>query len=140
MITVFHRLPPTEESGALFKTILVLFPAVTDYSRIDEAQKRLKEQSIPTGLMVGQFYPGCEEPGIRNADFRPLRSPFPAVAIRHMVNSDLPFLASKAEWIEEYLKRFATSIPASVRNTIAAKFDKKIAEALEAGTAIGKPE
>jgi hypothetical protein len=73
--------------------------------------------------MIGQFYPGCEEPGIRNPVFRPLRSPLALLAIRYMVSSDFPFLAKKTEWIEEYLKKFAPSIPASARNMIAAKFD-----------------
>jgi hypothetical protein len=32
------------------------------------------------------------EPGLRNPDFRPLRSPVPMLAIRHMVESDLLFM------------------------------------------------
>ena len=125
MVTGFHHLPPTEGPDTLLKTILILFPAVTDYTRIDQAQKRLKEESVPTGLMIGQFYPGCGEPGIRNAAFRPLQSPLPLLAIRHMVSSDFPFLVAKAEWIEEYLKRFAPSIPPSVRNMITTQFDNQ---------------
>jgi Domain of unknown function (DUF6875) len=128
-VTRFGDLPPTKEPEALLKTILILFPTVTDYSIIDEAQKRLKERSIAMGLMIGQFYPGCEAPGIRNPEFRPLQSPFALLAIRHMVGSDLPFLASRVEWIEEYLKKFAPSIPASVRSVIAAKLDSPNIEA-----------
>lgn len=123
VVTEFHRLPPMEAPGSLLKSILILFPAVTDFSKIDQAQRRLKEESTPSGLMIGQFYPGCEEPGVRNPDFRPLRSPIPLLAIRHMVSSDFPFLTAKAEWIEEYLTRFAPSVPASVRSIIAMKFD-----------------
>lgn len=123
MTAEFHRLPPTEGSDALLKTILILFPSVTDYRLIDDAQKRLKKESVSTGLMIGQFYPGCDEPGIRNPDFRPLQSPIPLLAIRHMVSSDFPFLAGSVAWTEEYLKRFAPSVPAAVRKMIAAKFD-----------------
>ena len=97
MVTGFRRLPPAEGPDALLKTILVLFPTVTDYSLIDEAQRRLKEKSVAMGLMIGQFYPGCAAPGIRNPDFRPLQSPLALLAIRHMVSSDFPFLATKAE-------------------------------------------
>jgi hypothetical protein len=121
----FRRLEPTEGPDALLKTILILFPAVTDYSLIDEAQKRLKQESVAMGLMIGQFYPGCEEPGIRNPEFRPLQSPLALLAIRNMVSSDFPFLATKAEWIEEYLKKFAPAIPASIRSTITEKFDTR---------------
>jgi len=123
MVTEFHRLPPTEGPDALLKAILILFPTVTDYEMIDEAQRRLKNEFVAMGLMIGQFYPGCGEPGIRNPQFRPLQSPFALLAIRHMVSSDFPFLIGKAQWIEEYLKTFAPAIPAAVRGIIAAKFD-----------------
>jgi hypothetical protein len=123
MVTEFHRLPPTEGSDALLKAILILFPTVTGYEMIDEAQRRLKNEFVAMGLMIGQFYPGCGQPGIRNPQFRPLQSPFALLAIRHMVSSDFPFLIGKAQWVEEYLKTFAPAIPASVRSIIAAKFD-----------------
>jgi hypothetical protein len=128
MLAEFISLPPTDGPNSPLKTILILFPTVTDYSMIDEAQRRLKEESVAMGLMIGQFYPGCEAPGIRNAEFRPLQSPIPLLAVRHMVSSDFPFLATKAEWVEGYLKRFAPPIPAPVRNMIAAKFDPQTAE------------
>jgi hypothetical protein len=125
MVMEFHRLPPTGGPDALLKAILIIFPAVTDYNMIAEAQKRLKKEFVTMGLMIGQFYPGCEESGIRNPEFRPLRSPLALLAIRHMMSSDFPFLAGKVEWIEEYLKRFAPSIPAGIRRIIAAKFDMR---------------
>lgn len=121
-ITKFRHLPPVNEPEALLKTILVLFPAVTDLTLINEAQRRLKERSIAMGLMIGQFYPGCEEPGVRNPEFKPLQSPLPLLAIRYMVGSDLPFLIAKSAWVEEYLKKFASSIPATARSMIATKF------------------
>jgi hypothetical protein len=123
MVTRFGRLPPTAGPDALLKTILILFPTVTDYSMIDEAQRRLKDVSVARGLMIGQFYPGCDEPGIRNSRFRPMQSPLALLAIRYMVSSDFPFLATKVEWVDDYLKKFAPVIPASVRYIIAAKFD-----------------
>ena len=123
MVTEFQRLPPREGSDALFKTILILFPTVTAYGMIDEAQRRLKNEFVAMGLMVGQFYPGCGEPGIWNPQFRPMQSPFALLAIRHMVSGDFPFLIGKVKWIEEYLKRFAPAIPTAVRSIIAARFD-----------------
>lgn len=125
MATEFHRLPPTEGPDIVLKAILILFPTVTDYDMIAEAQRRLKREFIAMGLMIGQFYPGCEEPGIRNPEFKPLRSPLALLAIRRMMSSDFPFLEAKVEWVEEYLKKFAPSIPATVRSAIAAKFDTR---------------
>jgi hypothetical protein len=112
LVPQFHQLPPENGAGALLKTILVLFPGVADYRLIDYAQSCLKDKSVAMGLMIGQFYPGCEEPGIRNAQFKPLQSPVPLLAIRHMVASDFPFLTSKTKWKEQYLKRFSPPIPA----------------------------
>ena len=131
MVTRFRRLPPTAGPDALLKSILILFPTVVHYGMIDQVQRRLKEAAVARGLMLGQFYPGCEEPGIRNPAFRPLRSPVALLAIRHMVSSDFPFLAAKTEWVEDYFKRFAPVIPASVRNTIAAKFGAQGGEMLQ---------
>ena len=51
--------------------------------------------------MIGQFYPGCAENGLWNPDFRPLDSPLPMLAIRHMVESDLPFLTRETDPPEE---------------------------------------
>ena len=125
MVMIFNHLSPTERPASLLKTILILFPEVADYNLIDQAQRHLKEEAIPAGLMVGQFYPGCEEPGIRNPSFRPLRSPLALLAIRHMVSSDFPFLASNKRWVEEYLKNFALSLPPSVHDMIAAGVDNR---------------
>jgi hypothetical protein len=131
MVTGFRGLPPTAEPDALLKTILILFPTVTDYGLIDQAQRRLKEESVSQGLMIGQFYPGCEEPGIRNPGFRPLQSPIALLAIRNMVSSDFPFLATKTRWVEDYLRKFAPAVPASARRLIAVKFDTQNLQAPE---------
>lgn len=110
VISVFHNLPPTAGAGMLLKTVVVVFPTVTEYGFIDEAQRYLKDKSVTMGLMVGQFYPGCEEPGIRNQDFRPLQSPVALLAIRYMMSSDYPFLFKKPEWLVEYLRKFGPKI------------------------------
>jgi hypothetical protein len=122
VIPVFYDLSPVDGPDAVVKAILILFPQITDYGIIDQAQRRLKEKSIPAGLMIGQFYPGCDEPGVRNSAFRPLQSPIPLLAIRYMVGSDFPFLAPQSRWVEEYLKKFAPAVPPTVRTTIAARF------------------
>lgn len=123
LLGTFAELPPREGPDVLLKTVLVLLPTVTDYAIIDDAQEHLKEEFVALGLMVGQFYPGCDKPGLWNAEFKPLRSPIPLLAIRHMVSSDFPFLSTKTKWIERYLKKFAPSVPATVRSIIAKRFD-----------------
>lgn len=57
--------------------------------------------------------------GLRNSAFRALDAPLPMLAVRHMVGSDFPFLASEREWVVAYLKKFAASVPSVVRSDIA---------------------
>ncbi|HEY6795833.1 MAG TPA: hypothetical protein VI248_14230 [Kineosporiaceae bacterium] len=117
----YATLEAPREHDALLKTVLVLFPGVKDFGIIDAAQLRLKSKFVAQGLMIGQFYPGCAEPGLWSKSFHPLDSPIPLLAIRHMVSSDFPFLAHEARWVESYFRRFAPSIPAPVRDSIVAK-------------------
>ena len=72
-----------------------MFPGISDADApafIDAVQARLKPQFVADGLMLGQFHALNNEPGLHNQEFRPLRSPIPLLAIRFMVDSDLPFL------------------------------------------------
>ena len=119
----FGRLGPAEGHRAQLKTILVLFPgiATADAPRlVDRAQLMLKTDFVRAGLMVGEFHPGPPQaPGLWNEDFRPLRSPVPLLAIRHMVPSDLPFLIRDARHLAAYLSRFGDAIPPACRSRLA---------------------
>ncbi|HEY6349040.1 MAG TPA: hypothetical protein VI636_06485 [Candidatus Angelobacter sp.] len=94
---VFLETEPTRGSEAMNKAFLLVFPSLTANGAdgpaiIDKVQVSLKKYFVEMGLMLGEFHAANESPGLRNPDFRPLRSPIPMLAIRHMVESDLPFL------------------------------------------------
>lgn len=112
------RLP---EPDRRYLTVLVVLPDEDphDPAHLDELQEQLKISFVRRGLMVGQFHPRCEAPGLWSPDFRPLRSPVPLLAIRHMVPFDLPFLQTAAPYLDAYLENFAPAIPASVRARLA---------------------
>ncbi|MGN9841700.1 DUF6875 domain-containing protein [Nonomuraea sp. H19] len=95
-------------------TFVVVLPEI-DGPELDELQRRLKEEYVAAGLMIGQFHPTCAEPGLWNGDFRPLRSPIPLLAIRMMLAFDLPFLWDETGHLGSYLERFAGGIPARIR-------------------------
>lgn len=107
-------------------TILVVLPDVDDEDPgpLDALQGRLKDAFVREGLMVGQFHPRCEQSGLWNEDFRPLRAPIPLLAIRRMVASDLPFLLDSASHLSAYLNRFAPDIPSHVRRLLVTKITK----------------
>jgi Domain of unknown function (DUF6875) len=107
-------------------TILVVLPRIdrTDSGPLDALQARLKDTFVRAGLMVGQFHPHCEQSGLWNEDFRPLKAPIPLLAIRQMVSSDLPFLLDSASHLSAYLNRFAPEIPGHVRRLLVARIAK----------------
>ncbi|MGD3111794.1 DUF6875 domain-containing protein [Streptomyces sp. YGL11-2] len=110
-----------DEHERQFLTFLIVLPAVDTDSpdALDDIQLRLKGEFVKQGIMVGQFHPKCDQPGLWNEDFRPLRSPVPLLAIRYMVPFDLPFLVGQQQHLEAYLSNFAPEIPARVRAYLA---------------------
>lgn len=69
----------------------------------------LKGDFVERGLMLGEFWPGHEARGLHSDRFRPLDSPLPLLALRHMVLTDLAFLSAphvSAEAQLTYLKHF----------------------------------
>jgi hypothetical protein len=92
----FIKTEPVSGELALFKTALILFPSEGQLevgTFVDYIQKALKTSYVRDGLMIGQFFEGCKNPGIWNSDFHPLQSPVPLLAIRYMTPSDLVFLS-----------------------------------------------
>lgn len=113
---VFLEMEPTSGPEAINKAFLVVFPSLTANGDgagiIDKVQASLKKYFVEMGLMLGEFHAANESPGLRNPDFRPLRSPIPMLAIRHMVESDLPFLIretyppqERSSFLRSYLYR-----------------------------------
>jgi hypothetical protein len=118
---LFPELPPDSGADATLKAVVIVFPDLTNYNLIEQVQNERKSDFVVQGLMLGQFYPGCTVSGLRNSEFRALDAPLPMLAVRHMVGSDFPFLASHREWVLAYLKKFASSVPSSIRSEIAEK-------------------
>jgi len=90
--------------------VLVVFPGLDDpkgYAIVDSCQQMLKPRFVKMGLVVGQFYKTCREPGLRNPNFQPLKSPIPLLAIRYMVKSDIAFLKKSTEFLAAYNAIFA---------------------------------
>jgi hypothetical protein len=92
-----------------FRTIIVGFPKLSDEEGLDclrAAQAQLKFYSLVRAKMVGLFHGEAEAPGLWNPSFRPLRSPIPLLAIRHLVENDAPFVARHPLLVPTYLVKF----------------------------------
>ncbi|MEH1966383.1 DUF6875 domain-containing protein [Nostoc sp.] len=112
---IFLKIDAKEQELAINKAFLLIFPDIhiEDASKlIDSIQQKLKPLFVESGLMIGEFHKRNQSPGLHNPNFRPLRSPIPLLAIRFMVEADLPFLQNPADprlrirYLEAYLKRF----------------------------------
>jgi hypothetical protein len=137
---LFLNLEPKSGDAAGWKAMVIVFPnvPVEDADVIDSVQSELKARFVDAGLMIGEFHERNESPGLRNADFRPLRSPIPALAIRHMVETDLPFLHRtlypppvRAEFIRSYLRRLGVTIS---RNNFDAALDALVSAEIQIRT------
>ncbi|MEV7775639.1 DUF6875 domain-containing protein [Kitasatospora sp. NPDC086791] len=109
-----------EESDRELLTVLLVLPDLdhTDSTALDEAQRKAKDEFVEQGLMIGQFHPVCEEPGLWNRTFRPLRAPVPLLAVRKLLVFDLPFLTGDETHLNHYLARFAPEVPARIREQL----------------------
>jgi hypothetical protein len=120
----FLDLPPVSGPSTQFKTILILFPDLAGpelHPIIDGAQRMLKQAYVAKGLMIGEFHDGPpDKAGLWNSSFRPLRSPVPLLAIRHMVATDFPFLSLDDDHVTAYLQLFGDRIPPHLQPQVSA--------------------
>lgn len=118
--TTVAGLPPEQRE---FLTVLLVLPDLdhVDPTPLDDLQRAAKDDFVSDGLMIGQFHPTCEAPGLWNPRFHPLRAPVPLLAIRKLVVFDLPFLVDKRNHLESFLRRFAPDIPPRIREQLAAR-------------------
>jgi|GEM_PF-382512 len=135
----FLELEPKQGDLAQSKAILIVFPNLSsaDAALIDQVQFELKSSFVEEGMMLGEFHEQNESPGLRNPDFRPLRSPIPMLAMRYMVETDLPFLHRslypaplRAEFIRAYLRRLGSFVHennfnAAVESLVQAEIERR---------------
>lgn len=114
-------------SGGHAKALVVSFPmvAVADAPELlGGLLDRLKPQFVSEGLMLGPVYPGNPLPGAHNPAFHAMSGPLPLVAIRHLMESDLPFLSRssdpperRADYIDAYLRHLGPRLSERRRHT-----------------------
>lgn len=141
----FLKMEPISGRESMFKTAIVTFPNLDLQSApelIDGVQRKAKKSFVKDGLMIGEFHELNEAPGLWNKDFRPLRTPVPALAVRYMVDNDLLFLKdekySPKERVE-FLKAFLDKNREFKRNTQAAQEALAKAESDLKATEASKP-
>lgn len=112
-VQVFRGLKPSANPSAC---VILCFPdydTLEGHLEIDRTHKRLKPEIVEQGLMLGQFFGSCSEPGLHSREFRPFQSPVPLLAVRAMVEGDLAFLQRTPHLLPHYYRRFPSSRPAA---------------------------
>ena len=103
----FTATEPTKGADASFRSLIGVFYDLEPESAaafMVAAHTRSKPAFLDRGLMLGEFYPTCDKPGLRSKAYRPLRSPVPLLVVRQMVEADIEFLLDKDEFVEAYLR------------------------------------
>lgn len=118
----FAELSLAAGNARIFGAILMLLPDLPHELApqvVDRLQNELKTEFVEQGMMIGEFHDGPpDKAGLWNPHFRPLRSPIPLLAMRHMVPTDYLFLQSEPEHIEVYLRLFGDQVPAHLRERV----------------------
>ncbi|OCP37785.1 DUF6875 domain-containing protein [Ensifer sp. LC163] len=100
---------PCKPAMRHFRTVIVGFPdcdSAEGIAMLKRIQRRHRFYSLARARMIGMMHAGSEDRGLWNPEFRPLRSPMPVLAIRHLVENDAPFAALHPALMVAYLARF----------------------------------
>jgi len=76
------------------------------FESIKVVQKTLEQRFVDRGLVIGEFYPGCEAYGLHSPTFRPFDAPVAALAVREMTLAHAPCLVSRESFRRAYLDQF----------------------------------
>ena len=140
MMQTYLSIPPTTEPKVAYKAIILTFPDVSlddAPELIDNVQRELKTTFVEAGLMLGEFHLQNKACGLRNPNFYPLRTPFPSLAIRSMVPSDLVFLNPEGSDVQERSAMLAAYIRKFESDELQEKFVASAKEMLASLIALG---
>lgn len=100
---LFNVTEPIAKPNSVYKAFIIAFSSVRagDEDLIVKVHRLMRMSCINMGLMLGEFHPEHHGTGLHNAEFRPLRSPFPILVIRRMIDVDLPLLFQSTHSVSE---------------------------------------
>ena len=110
---LFLQVAPADSDGAIYKTIIVVFPdlpAERAGALFDDVLDQLATPAYEEdGILFGPFYDGNEGTAIYNPDFRPFQPPVPFLFVRHTVLSDWKFFVEDDASLERWARHFGPS-------------------------------
>ncbi|RYF09355.1 MAG: hypothetical protein EOO40_07045 [Deltaproteobacteria bacterium] len=108
-VAAFVRLYPARQAKDAYNSLLLVFNKLPDSGGavVDEVHTRQKSSLMRRGIMLSNFHPLCDKPGIKNAAFTLYKAPFPCIVMRHMSLHDIIFLSHNRPGFAAYHRRFA---------------------------------
>lgn len=109
---LFLALEPTTRPQSIFKALLLVMPHNSEASQqsLELLQRAFKEKCLQKGILLGKFHAQLRTTALNNPDFRPGLSPYPILAFRYAVETDIRFMLTtgapaqlKIVWIRAFL-------------------------------------
>lgn len=109
LLAAFPDLPPRRGSGQALKAAVVVLrdcDAATGEHLVTSAYRELKSLAVGSGLLIGEFYRTCSEPGSSLPRLQTKRGVVEYLAVRSMIPPDLKYLRGNGQWESAYRRRF----------------------------------
>ncbi len=118
----FLGMAPIDEDGAIYKTIIVVFPdlpAERAGALFTDVLGQLAPSSYEEdGIIFGPFFPSNPGTAISNSAFRPFQSPVPFLFVRHTVLGDWKFFLDDGEQLDRWARRFGPAATAALADEL----------------------
>ncbi len=118
----FLAMAPLDEDGAIYKTIIVVFPDLPADRAGAVFTDVLEQLAAPSyeedGIIFGPFFPGNPGTAIYNSGFRPFQSPVPFLFVRHTVLGDWKFFLDDGEQFDRWARRFGPQATAALADEL----------------------
>lgn len=118
---LFLSLRPVDRPHSLLKALLLVMPQNTDAARqsVEKVQRAFKERSLKKSILLGKFHSELRTTALNNSNFRPGLSPYPILAFRYAIDTDIRFMLTtgapahlKIGWIHAFLGTMGNDLPA----------------------------
>ncbi|MDR6226723.1 DUF6875 domain-containing protein [Desmospora profundinema] len=123
----FKHINPLTGEERRYKSLILIFPGIGENEAptlIDSIHQMYKRHLVYHELMIGDFHALSTTPGLYNPTFYPLRSSVPMIAIRYLIEEDLPFLTQpfdppevRIQFLEGYLHSLGDTLSTHSRTT-----------------------
>lgn len=117
---LFLSLKPVDRPHSLLKALLLVMPQNTEAARksVEKVQRAFKKRSLKKGILLGKFHSELRTTALNNANFRPGLSPYPILAFRYAIDTDIRFMLTtgapahlKIGWIHAFLETMGDDLP-----------------------------